>query len=87
MHLRRNVHASLSRLNRYPKIAKNIPKVAQNDTQYLGYFCRKFWHQEVSEMAQSGHTGHTSENDFLNMGHPLYSLFSVFSSKLYNTNM
>ena len=32
MHLRRNVHASLSRLNRYPKIAKNIPKVAQNDT-------------------------------------------------------
>ena len=82
---------------KFPKVAQkatqqfflknDVFKVAQNDTQYLGYFCRKFWHQEVSEMAQSGHTGHTSENDFLNMGHPLYSLFSVFSSKLYNTNM
>ena len=30
--------------------------VAQKDTKYLGYFCKKSGHHELSRITQSGHT-------------------------------
>ena len=32
-------------------------KGAQNVTKYLGYFSTDLWHQELSKIVQSGHTG------------------------------
>ena len=33
----------------------DVFKTAQNVNTHLGYFCKKIWLQEFSEIAQSGH--------------------------------
>ena len=54
------------------KVAQFLPKVVRNEVfnlnvmffrvtqkipfQYLGYFYKKFWHQDLSKIDQSGHT-------------------------------
>ena len=33
-------------------------KIAQIVATHLGYFWKKLWHQELSKIIQSGHTGY-----------------------------
>ena len=35
-------------------------KIAPNGNKYLGYFCKKTYCQQLSKIAQSGHTGPSS---------------------------
>ena len=41
-------------------------------TKYLGYFCKKFCHQELSKIAQSGHTGETYLGKILQIFAPIF---------------
>ena len=38
------------------KSSPNLPIGGIEVTEYLGYFCKEICHQELSKIAQSGHT-------------------------------
>ena len=47
----------------YSKYYWHIPKLFPKLTQYLGYFCKKICHWDLSKIAQSGHTAHDTVSE------------------------
>ena len=51
-------------------------KIAQKVTYNLGNFCKKVWHQELSKITRSGHTGRYNITKSMTKTHSRMELFS-----------
>ena len=51
-------------------------------TEYLGYFCKQVYYQEVQKIAQSGHTGANSGQPLQNFRWPLSVFIYHFRNQM-----
>ena len=60
----------------------DVFKTAQKANIRLGYFCKKNCHQELSKIAQSGHTAGMVVNPWRNFMYILWAIFLTRASHL-----